>query len=357
MNCLFRRGDSSCEPSIRRPGSLYSLLKAAGCCLLLFFPPGYTSAGGHPQKQASGPERDSPSERVILPSASETKHQTENRAAENRLSRDRGETVFRSFAEAYPDRTGKIEYRDGDWTIEVYGERFYYAEGRLLPASLRDKMNEYNPHPFYNYVKELPPWKPYTKEESERMKEQEALRSRQPPKRSPHFYDALWRTRNREESWEHVKQIRFLGHPVIVHYSILTKLSLVEELILREAKTNAAVKEWLNNLKSLDAWNWRNIASSQSRSFHAYGAAIDLMPKSFGGKETYWLWTASKVSEWWSVPYTSRFHPPGEVVKAFESMGFIWGGKWRYYDTMHFEYRPEILVLSGIAMMDPRDLR
>ncbi|MEJ2663631.1 MAG: M15 family metallopeptidase, partial [Spirochaetia bacterium] len=29
----------------------------------------------------------------------------------------------------------------------------------------------------------------------------------------------------------------------------------------------------------------------------------------------------------------------------FEKYGFIWGGKWYHYDTMHFEYRPELLVI------------
>ena len=33
-----------------------------------------------------------------------------------------------------------------------------------------------------------------------------------------------------------------------------------------------------------------------------------------------------------------------EVVEIFEKYGFIWGGKWYHYDTMHFEYRPELLV-------------
>jgi len=32
---------------------------------------------------------------------------------------------------------------------------------------------------------------------------------------------------------------------------------------------------------------------------------------------------------------------PQSVVDAFERQGFIWGGKWNHYDTMHFEYRPE----------------
>ena len=40
-------------------------------------------------------------------------------------------------------------------------------------------------------------------------------------------------------------------------------------------------------------------------------------------------------------PYRNRF--PLEVVEVFERHGFIWGGKWAHFDTMHFEYRPELL--------------
>ena len=35
---------------------------------------------------------------------------------------------------------------------------------------------------------------------------------------------------------------------------------------------------------------------------------------------------------------------PREIVDIFERHGFIWGGKWYHYDTMHFEYRPELLI-------------
>jgi hypothetical protein len=34
---------------------------------------------------------------------------------------------------------------------------------------------------------------------------------------------------------------------------------------------------------------------------------------------------------------------PQVIVDAFEAEGFIWGGRWYHYDTMHFEYRPELL--------------
>ena len=66
----------------------------------------------------------------------------------------------------------------------------------------------------------------------------------------------------------------------------------------------------------------------------------------FRSKATYWQWTA----EWWNVPYEKRYHPPDAVIKAFESHGFIWGGKWTLFDTMHFEYHPEIFILSGLEL-------
>jgi hypothetical protein len=315
--------------------------------LLIFIPLWTVFAGGSLEKLPSL----MPVGKIKGPSVQETT------APPQELIVSRGETVLEALSAAYPDRTGKPEFLDGDWTITVYGEKFYFSEGRLLPASLRDKLNEYVPIPFYNYQKELPPWTAPTEEESARLREQEKNRESRQLKRSSHFYDALWRTRSKDEAWEHIKQIIFLGHKIQVHYSILVDLSLVEERILREAKTNAAVRQWIGSINSADGWNWRNIASSQSRSYHAYGAAIDLLPKSLGGRETYWLWTARHTPDWWTVPYSRRLHPPDEVIKAFEAFGFVWGGKWRFYDTMHFEYRPEILLLSGIGTLDKRELR
>lgn len=36
-----------------------------------------------------------------------------------------------------------------------------------------------------------------------------------------------------------------------------------------------------------------------------------------------------------------RLAYPASIVRAFESEGFIWGGKWYHFDLMYFEYRPE----------------
>jgi hypothetical protein len=35
-----------------------------------------------------------------------------------------------------------------------------------------------------------------------------------------------------------------------------------------------------------------------------------------------------------------------ELVLIFEKHSFVWGGKWCYYDTTHFEYRPEMLLTA-----------
>ncbi|MCL2092915.1 MAG: M15 family metallopeptidase [Treponema sp.] len=272
------------------------------------------------------------------------------------------ETIMRALAQAYPDRIGEVAFYQGDWTITVYGERFFYAEGRMLPEALRYRYEEYNPLPFNaSYPRELPPWTAPSAEESARLREMDPLRQAsrgQTPRRRPnYFYEALWRARNQNEAYERVKTIRFLGHQVMVHNSILTQLSLVEEEIRREAQNSGAVRTWIANLGNPEGWFWRNIAATENRSFHAYGAAIDLMPRNLGNQQVYWQWTAQHTPDWWTVPYNRRYHPPDVVIRAFEKFGFTWGGKWRFFDTMHFEYRPEILILSGMAPMDLRDLR
>ncbi|MBK5650550.1 MAG: M15 family metallopeptidase [Rhizobium sp.] len=72
-------------------------------------------------------------------------------------------------------------------------------------------------------------------------------------------------------------------------------------------------------------------------SMHGYAAAIDLNLK----VSDYWLWAAKGDGKAKTIPYKNRM--PREIVDIFERHGFIWGGKWYHYDTMHFEYRPELL--------------
>jgi hypothetical protein len=264
--------------------------------------------------------------------------------------RSRAEQVMNALAAAYPDRIGAAELRDDDWAVPVMGEWFYYAQGRLLPEDLKDNAQEYDPQPFYKYSLELSPWRDPEPEEVERFRKSVQRRQEKPPKRSQHFYDTLWQAHTREEAYERLKTIRFFNHNILVHYAILEELSLVEARILREAQTDSKLREWIRGIETLSGWNWRSIANTQSRSFHAYGTAVDILPVVKRGLETYWLWTSQNNPQWWAVPYTKRLHPPDKVIQAFEAYGFIWGGKWLFYDTMHFEYRPEIFLLNDLPM-------
>jgi hypothetical protein len=264
----------------------------------------------------------------------------------------RGEEVMRALSAAYPDQLGAPVLRDGDWAVTVRGEWFFYAQGRILPESLRNRAADYDPQPFYNYPAELPPWREPAGAEAERASGAARQRREHPPRRSRHFFDALYRAGTRDAAYERLKTMRFLGKSVLIHYSIMEELALVEEQINREARTDPQVRQWVAGLTSITAWNWRNIAQTESRSYHAYGAAIDLLPANYRNQgESYWLWAADKKLDWWKVPYERRLHPPAQVIRAFEAHGFLWGGKWLFYDPMHFEYRPEILLLNNFPQV------
>ncbi len=85
---------------------------------------------------------------------------------------------------------------------------------------------------------------------------------------------------------------------------------------------------------SAGTYNCRAIAGTNRKSMHAYGAAIDISTRF----TDYWRWTKPVNGLY---PYRNKI--PFEIADIFERHGFIWGGKWYHYDTMHFEYRPELL--------------
>jgi hypothetical protein len=73
----------------------------------------------------------------------------------------RAEEVMKAISAAYAPRiSGPAVFQNGDWTVTIRGELFYYAEGRILPEDLKDNYAEYDGQPFYRYIKELPPWEP-----------------------------------------------------------------------------------------------------------------------------------------------------------------------------------------------------
>lgn len=104
--------------------------------------------------------------------------------------------------------------------------------------------------------------------------------------------------------------------------------------VARELSQHPELKKYL---KSSGAFYWRKVRGAERLSAHSYGIAFDIaVPHS-----DYWRWRHPRATETDTITYRNRI--PMEIVRIFGKHGFIWGGAWYHYDTMHFEYRPELL--------------
>lgn len=133
--------------------------------------------------------------------------------------------------------------------------------------------------------------------------------------------------------------IEIVWSPKLVNQKIkVTKVNNVADklkLISAELDQHPEFQKYIKNIGG--TYNWRKINGTNRRSLHSYGMTIDLNIK----YSDYWQWQLKTTNENANLKYRNRI--PKEIVDIFEKHGFIWGGKWYHYDTMHFEYRPELL--------------
>lgn len=97
--------------------------------------------------------------------------------------------------------------------------------------------------------------------------------------------------------------------------------------------------------KTAGVFVWREVRGTKRRSPHSFAIAIDVGV----AWSDYWDW--NKPDKNGAYRWKNRF--PLEVVDIFERHGFVWGGKWYHFDTMHFEYRPELLVAPCVDGPSP----
>lgn len=121
-----------------------------------------------------------------------------------------------------------------------------------------------------------------------------------------------------------------------------TAVNGAAEQLRKVAADLAKYPELKKYLKSSGTFYWRNVRGAKRLSAHSYGIAFDIgVPYS-----NYWLWENKGAQETTRIKYNNRI--PRKIVEIFRRHGFIWGGAWYHYDTMHFEYRPEILVFAAM---------
>lgn len=257
------------------------------------------------------------------------------------------DAVFRAFESGYPGLAALRNPLEGP-TIVVGGKSFAWAEGRLLPFENRRNWVDFAPHSFYEYPREVPDVAGWSAERLAQAEARLADRVATNLKRDPAFFDALWGVHNRATADAAQRKTVFLGLTVSVHKQLIEPLKRIQTRLATARSSDATLDTFLKGLRRLEGYNWRDIAGTQSRSNHAYGTAIDIIPRTYGGKYPYWLWVAQEKDGWYRQAWKQRWQPHPSLVKAFEDEGFVWGGKWLLFDTIHFEYRPEILILNGL---------
>jgi len=128
--------------------------------------------------------------------------------------------------------------------------------------------------------------------------------------------------------------VKLGGKVFVVHARIAEPLRRVAARIARATKTDPSLARFFESPGG--TFNWRRIQGSDTLSMHSWAIAIDLDTK----RASYWLHERRDRPLAWKNQY------PQAIVDAFEAEGFVWGGRWYHFDTMHFEYRPELLDRS-----------
>jgi hypothetical protein len=159
--------------------------------------------------------------------------------------------------------------------------------------------------------------------------------------RSQSFFDAMYGTSSVEVR-KHLRKVWWEPCQCMMQFSILNGAADALEKVGQEIIKDPNLINYVN--KPLGSFNWRVIAGTKRRSMHAYGVAIDFsLPHELG---QYWGWQSCKGQRPCNFPesvlHNKSLH---KIVRIFETKGFIWGGKWYHFDTLHFEYRPELTKL------------
>ena len=161
---------------------------------------------------------------------------------------------------------------------------------------------------------------------------------------SPSFLNDCGRGRNEElfkkmygstelAVYKNLVPVEWFGKKIM-----FSKINGAAEQLKKVASELEKKYQFQKYLTNASTFYWRNVRGSSRLSAHSYGIAIDINTT----YSNYWLWSNPNCHETDKIKYENRI--PIEIVKVFEKYGFIWGGRWYHYDTMHFEFRPEFLI-------------
>ena len=269
----------------------------------------------------------------------------EEETTENKLQSLKGYKEVSAISAGYPGIITDVKAEGDEITFLVRGRKFYFSDGKLLPEEKKDACGEFRGYGFYLYPEKLPPINELSPERIEMINSFVSARKNIP--RDNSFLEELYNGHSFDTILGEIRYINFLKFRFEVHRSLIPRFRAVERELKKEAENDPDLRLFIDSLTEAGSFNWRRANGSVSRSYHSYGIAVDFNPQSFGRKQVFWDWSRKFYSEWYKIPYSRRWMVHEKFVSAFERQGFVWGGKWLFFDNMHFEYRPEILILSG----------
>lgn len=244
----------------------------------------------------------------------------------------RSDPRVRAFVQSYSSLMDSVDYGTEDVVFSLPQGTIHFQGGRMVGPDRLDSASECESI-FYRY-----PLTPLTAPPP----------LPDAPVYCTDFLEALF-GRTETEIRRHGQSTTFLGHRMFVNTLLLEPLRAIEEEIQGRVEGSPELAAWMNELDITFSFMDREIAGTERQSYHAWGMAVDLVPADYGGKQVYWRWSrVFNRQNWHEIPLSQRWAPPPAVIQAFERHGFVWGGKWAYFDQIHFEYRPEILAYNRI---------
>ncbi len=227
---------------------------------------------------------------------------------------------FECFVAAYPKARLKLWTDGDDVRVDLgKGRSVVWDDGREKSAQARIEGPDLEDTVHLPYL--MHTWPPSPKTDPGRA-------------RSDAFFEALYGDSKKaaRKNLRRVKWLPKLGGKAVYFNSQHGAAEALSRVSDRLEKLPRTLHKYVKI--TAGTFNWRFIHGTRRRSAHAYGIAIDINVK----YTDYWRWNLKRDPD--LKVYRNRI--PQEIVEAFESEGFVWGGRWHHYDTMHFEYRPEL---------------
>ena len=226
---------------------------------------------------------------------------------------------FQALLQSYPDNIKEIK---DNYVVLASGEKIIYDDGKT--KDFKGRLDDSDIEDMFYEAYALPDPEPAYQFDPGRS-------------RSEALYKAMY-GKSAAEVQKKLVGVDWFGQKVQ-----FTSVNGAADSLRAVAKEIANYPELKPYLKSSGTFYWRPVRGAKRMSAHSYGIAFDIGVD----KSDYWQWKSGSNNEDIKVKYSNRI--PRQIVDIFQKHGFIWGGAWYHFDTMHFEFRPELLKYAELV--------